>query len=162
MLLVRIAPVLDGVDDHVPVGLLDVELLQEPVQTVPAEPVEVDPRGLVGDPVRQAPRTDRHVEALRRGRGADARSPEHEHALEIELMVQGLGQDLGEGALVRGLGEPGLRDAGAEVGGRHRLQSHRLGELGDDREQEAEEEQDHDERDAPLAPEGARARVLPH
>ena len=39
VLLVRIAPVLDGVDDHVPVGLLDVELLQEPVQTVPAEPV---------------------------------------------------------------------------------------------------------------------------
>ena len=157
VLLVRVPPVLDRVDDHVARRLLDAELQEEPVQNVARRAIQVDPSGLVREPVREASRAEGDVEALGDPGGPKPRPAEDEGAARVQLVGQSLREDLGHRALVRGLGEPGLAERETEVRRGDGLETHGLGEFPDDHEEQREQQEHHDQGDPRVAL--ARARL---
>ena len=159
VLFVRVAPVLERVADDVARALVEPEAeLQEAVEAVGPCGVEVDPRLLVGDPVRVLAALEVHfVPGQLREREAVGRV-EREAPVLVEAHDggprggggAGPGDDLARRLRHRRLGEVTAEDPVLVRADGGRFEPHRVGELGADDADDRHHEEDDDQREAAL------------
>ncbi len=150
VLPVRIVPVLDRVDDRVAVFLLDAERHQETVEAIGRRRVDVEAGLLVGDAVRVEPAGQLRLFAPEPRERAPIGAVEGQEAVFLFHDERGVGHDLADRLLDRGLGEMGADDPGLVRAHCRSFQTHRIRELGPDHRDQRHDEEHHQQREPAL------------
>ena len=159
VLLVRVAPVLDRVDDRVADALVEPQGQQEPVDAIGRRGVDVEAGLLVGDAIRVLTGAQLGLLALEPRQRAPVGGVEREQAVVVFDHERGVGHDLADRLLEGRLGQVAADDPVLVGADRRGLEPHRVRELGADDRDQRQDQQDDQQREPALAGPCPSARV---